>query len=179
MPETKIIATTQRLRIRTWKEEDLIPFAAINNDARVMKYFPKQLDERESAAFIDRMNQLFDAKGYCYFAVDELSTGTFIGFIGLSPRKLPFFSTPQVDIGWRLSPTVWGRGYATEGANAVVSFAKHQIGLKEIISIATAQNTTSIAVMKKIGMIYQRKFNFEALEDFPSLKQCVLFKKLL
>ncbi len=175
MSNITTIATTKHLRIRTWREFDLLPFAAINSDNRVMKYFPKQLDERESAAFIDRMNQMFEAHGYCYFAIDELSTGKLIGFIGLSPRKLPFFSTPQVDIGWRLAAAVWGKGYATEGARAVLAFAKHQIGLKEIISIATAQNTASIAVMKKIGMTYQRTFDFDALKEAPSLMQCVLY----
>ncbi len=175
MSSTAIIAITEHLRIRTWKASDLPPFTAINSNKKVMKYFPKQLDERESADFIDRMDQMFETHGYCYFAVDELSTGKFIGFIGLSPRKLPFFSTPQVDIGWRLAAAVWGKGYATEGAKAVLAFSKNQIGLKEIISIATTQNVASISVMKKIGMTYQRTFDFDALKDTPSLKQCVLY----
>ena len=40
-----------RLLLRDWKEEDLVPFAKMNCDPHVMKYFPKPLTKSESFHF--------------------------------------------------------------------------------------------------------------------------------
>ncbi len=49
-------------------------------------------------------------RGYCYFATDELTSGKFIGFIGLMYQNYEADFTPCVDIGWRLAKKYWGKG---------------------------------------------------------------------
>lgn len=168
--------TSTRLGFRTWRQSDLAPFSAMNANKEVMKHFPKTLSIVESQDFINRMNVQFEQAGYCYYAVDELASGNFIGFIGISNRVLSFFQTPQIDIGWRIALPYWNKGFATEGAKAVLEYSGHELGIQQLISIATEGNTSSIHVMKKIGMQFQQYFDFDALEDYPNLKKCVLYK---
>lgn len=64
--------------------------------------------------------------------------------------EAPF--TPCVEIGWRLRSQYWGKGYATEGAKAVLKYGFETVGLNEIVSITVPQNIRSIRVMERIGM---------------------------
>ena len=57
----------------------------MNHYARVMKFFPNLLPENETCEMVERMKALIDQRGYSWFAVDELSSGHFSGFIGLNP----------------------------------------------------------------------------------------------
>ena len=73
-----------RLGFRNWQLSDLEPMLAINADPEVMRFFPSTLGQAETRDFIIRMKQQYDNFGFTYFATELLSTGEFIGFIGLS-----------------------------------------------------------------------------------------------
>lgn len=75
---------TERLLLRSWRESDGAPFAAINADPRVAE---------------------------------------FVGFTGLQHVRFEAHLTSAGEIGWRLAHHAWGRGYATEAAQAMVRFA--------------------------------------------------------
>ena len=74
--------------------------------------------------------------------------------IGLSEQSYEAPFTPCVDIGWRLKPTFWHMGLATEGAKRCLKYGFQDIQLSKIFSVAPVINTPSIHVMKKIGMYY-------------------------
>jgi RimJ/RimL family protein N-acetyltransferase len=63
--------------------------------------------------------------------------------------EAPF--TPCVEIGWRLAHDLWGQGYATEAARAVVRDGFERLGLAEILSWTVPANLRSRRVMEKIG----------------------------
>ena len=70
--------TSTRLGFRNWRANDLEAMAAINADPQVMEFFPGIQDREHTAAFIQRMQQQYAEKGFCYFAVDKLEDGQFI-----------------------------------------------------------------------------------------------------
>ena len=94
---------TQRLILRHWCEEDLEPFAAMNRDAEVMKYFPSVLSRQESNSMVERIQTKFTSQGFGLWAVEEKLSGTFIGFIGLNRPNFQAHFTPVVEVGWRLA----------------------------------------------------------------------------
>ena len=143
---------TPRLRLRQWRESDRVPFAAMNADPAVMEFFPSLQSHEASDASILAWQSQLTAQGWSNWAVELLTSGQFIGFIGLSvPRRtLPF--SPCVEIGWRLARAHWGRGYATEGARATLRAGFERIGLAEIVSFTSVGNSRSRAVMERIGM---------------------------
>ena len=172
------IFTSERLGFRNWQTADLIGMAEINSDKEVMEFFPALLTKEQSWGFIQRMQQLYKEKGYCYFAVDELASNEFIGFIGLSDQSFEADFTPCVDIGWRLSRSEWNKGYATEGARACLDFAFNRLGLEKIVAIAPAVNSRSEQVMKKLGMQKEKTFIHPSLTHNSRLQPCVLYQKL-
>ena len=167
--------TSHRLGFRNWRDSDIPVVAEMNADPEVMKFFPGLKSYKESAAFVARMQNQFNEKAYCYFAVDKLDDGEFIGFIGLSDQTYKASFTPCVDIGWRLSRNAWGNGYATEGAKACLGYAFDVLNMKEIYSVAPIINLPSIAVMEKIGMEKMEEFAHPLLLDDERLRECVVY----
>jgi RimJ/RimL family protein N-acetyltransferase len=167
--------TSERLGFRNWTAKDVDCLFKINTNKKVMRFFPSVLTKQETEKFIERMQQQYAEKGFCYFAVNLLKTSEFIGFIGLSEQKFKSTYTPAIDIGWRLDSKFWHKGYATEGAKRCLAFGFNNLNLKEIIAIAPKINFPSVKVMQKIGMVKIQDFKHPLLGDFSDLETCVLY----
>ena len=141
-----------------------------------MEFFPSTQDETITTNFIRRIRKDYDENGFCYFAVDLLETGEFIGFIGLMSQNYDAPFTPCVDIGWRLAERFWNNGYATEGANACLDFAFNTLKINKILSIAAEINVNSTNVMRKIGMTKVGNFEHPRLLNNERLKNCVWYE---
>jgi len=156
---------TERLWLRQWRDDDWAPFAALNADPEVMRYFPSTLDEQESNAFAYRQAALLEVRGWGLWAVEAVETGEFVGFVGLNQPRWQAAFTPCTEVGWRLARAAWGKGYATEGARAALAVAFGPLGLDEVVSFTTVENTRSRAVMERLGMIRDPAEDF----DHPNL----------
>lgn len=176
MPDGAGIATG-RLRLRQWAESDREPFAAMNGDAEVMRYFPRALSRSESDALAEREDALIAQRGWGLWATEVVDGPPFIGFVGLSNVGFDAHFTPAVEVGWRLARSFWGRGYATEAATAALRFAFDELGLDEVISFTAAINVRSIAVMERLGMTHAARddFNNPRLATGP-LRAHVLYR---
>ena len=166
---------SQRLGFRTWLPTDLPAFTAMNADAETMIFFQHPLSKKESQALMDRMMRLYADRRHCYFAVDLLESGEFLGMIGLGTKSFKADFTPCVDIGWRIRKEYWNQGYASEGAARCLEFAK-ELGIKKVYSLASSKNIASIRVMQKIGMSYEYDFEHPDLLEHPRLQPCALYK---
>jgi len=71
---------TKRLVMRRWRETDREPFAALNADAKTMRFFPGTLDRAASDALVDVIESRFDHRGLGLWALEIATTGDFIGF---------------------------------------------------------------------------------------------------
>jgi RimJ/RimL family protein N-acetyltransferase len=169
---------TDRLCLRQWRAGDRLPFAAMNADRRVMEYFPATLTSEESNAAVAKMEAHFEKHGFGLWAVEILETSQFAGFIGLSVPEFNAPFMPCVEIGWRLAPEHWGRGYATEGARAVLAFGFRSLELDEIVSFTSTANVRSRRVMERLGMVRNpaEDFNHPALEAEHPLRRHVLYR---
>ena len=155
---------TDRLLLRRWRDEDLVPYAALNADADVMEYLPAPLTREQSDALAASIEAHFEDVGFGLWAVEVCDRLRFIGFVGLS--RVPFRAhfTPAVEIGWRLARPQWGNGYATEAAQAAVTFGFTELGLTEVVSFTTVGNERSRAVMERLGVEHDPADDF----DHPS-----------
>jgi RimJ/RimL family protein N-acetyltransferase len=138
---------TERLILRQWQESDIVPFAEMNADEEVMKYFPKTLNFEETLEMYNRCR--VNKKGVGLYPVEEKISKKFIGFVGLNT---PSYMPECIEIGWRLRKEFWGKGLASEAAKKWLEIGFNEYGLKEIISFTAKQNTKSQAVMVRIGM---------------------------
>ncbi|MBT2540089.1 GNAT family N-acetyltransferase [Streptomyces sp. ISL-44] len=172
MPELR----TDRLLLRRWQESDLEPWAAMNADPEVREHLGALLTREQSDAAVALMQSDFDERGFGWWALESRETGEFIGRAGLDEvdEDMPF---PGVDIGWRLTRSAWGHGYATEAALACLAFGFEVLGLPEIIASTTVNNLRSQAVMRRIGMTRNPADDFEdpSVPEGP-LRRCVLYR---
>ena len=111
-------------------------------------------------------------------AGSEKGTWVWAGFAGLLRVRPDMPFAPAVEIGWRLWPSFWGRGYATEAARACLAFGFHRLGLKEIVSFTTPGNRRSWRLMVRLGMVRDGDGDFEhpALPDDHPLRRHVLYR---
>lgn len=167
--------TSERLGFRNWKTTDVDALFELNSNEEVMRYFPSTQTKIQAEAFIKRMQEQFSKNNFCYFAVEVLESNEFIGFVGLSEQTYEIDFNPSIDIGWRLHPKHWGKGYATEGAKTCLQYAFNNLKIKEIVSIAPTINIPSITVMKRIGMKKAKEFVHPLLKEYPKLETCVLY----
>ena len=168
---------TQRLRLRQWRESDREPFAALNADPQVMRYFPGVQSREASDRSIGVWRAEIVERGWSNWAVEILESGSFIGFAGLTvpKRTLPF--TPCVEVGYRLAKEHWGQGYATEAAKAAVETGFTRLSLQEIVSFTALVNRRSRAVMERIGMVNSNEdFDHPALPEGSELRRHCLYR---
>jgi len=158
-----------RVQLRYWTQADLPSFAAINSDARVVKYLPGPLSMAESNAMADRIQGHFTRHGFGLWAVELPGVTRFAGFVGLSVPSFTAHFTPCVEVGWRLAPAYWGQGYATEAAGLALSFGFEQAGLDEIVSFTVPNNRASLRVMEKLGMHSVGEGGAQEYFDHPNL----------
>jgi RimJ/RimL family protein N-acetyltransferase len=157
MPEIR----TSRLWLRPWRGEDRAPFAALNADPLAMEHFPSPLSRAESDALADRIEAHFTTQGFGLWAVELPGIAAFAGFVGLSIPSFQAHFTPCVEVGWRLMPAHWRRGYAAEGARAALRFGFERLGLSEIVSFTVPANLRSRRVMERIGMHHSASDDFD------------------
>ncbi len=157
--------TTERLLLRPWRESDLEPFAALNADPEVMRFFPRSLDREQSDAMARRLADRVADQGWGLWAAEVPGVAPFIGFIGLQPVPFEAHFTPAVEVGWRLDRAHWGRGYAPEGGRAALDHAFGTLDLDEVVSMTIPANTPSQRVMQKLGLTRDPADDF----DHPKL----------
>jgi len=158
---------TERLLLRRWRADDRAPFAAMNADQRVTEFLPGPLSREESDALVARIESHFEQYGYGLWAVEIDGVAPFAGFIGLARPRFTAHFTPCVEIGWRLAEAHWGKGYASEGAHAVLEHGFTAFAFAEIVSFTVPANHRSRRVMERIGMTHSEADDF----DHPLLPQ--------
>lgn len=153
---------TERLIIRNWEDHDRELFHRINSDDEVMRFFPFRRSRAEADTFLDRIRAENEARGYGFSALELKESGACIGFAGLHADDVaPSRPAGTVEIGWRLAPEFWGKGYVSEAAEALLAFGFEELGLDEVISFAVWNNERSTAVMRRVGMRAEPEGDFD------------------
>lgn len=167
---------TERLLLRHWTDQDLLPFAKLNADPAVMEFFPEALEREQSDALAAEIRRRMDANGWGMWTVEVKASQQFVGFVGLNTNQV----TPRgenVEIGWRLGRDAWGKGYATEAARAALHFAFTELALDSVVAFTTLNNLRSRGVMERLGMknTHENFDHTKVAEDSP-LREHVLYE---
>jgi RimJ/RimL family protein N-acetyltransferase len=146
---------TPRLTIREFVPDDLADVQAYAGEAaaaRFMVWGPN--DERQSAEFIQRMiaAQRETPRRVYEAAVVLRDTGRVIGGVGM---RITRAAEREGDVGYVFNPRVWGRGYCTEAAAALVGFGFAELKLHRIFATCDPANRASARVLEKLGMRHE------------------------
>jgi RimJ/RimL family protein N-acetyltransferase len=102
--------------------------------------------------------------GFGLYRVELKENKTPIGICGLVKRE----SLPDADIGFAFLPSYWSKGYGVEAAAAVMAYAREELKLKRILGITSPDNHSSIKVLQKIGLRFERTVRLS--EDEAEIK---------
>ena len=152
---TDAALTTERLVLRTWRQDDLPAFAALNQDPAVMEFLGAQpLPREESDAIAAYANELWAARRLGLLAMERRDDGAFLGMCGL--HVLNEWYPDDVELAFRLAGQHWGHGYASEAAAAWLTYGFDVLGLDRVISVTDRDppNARSIAVARRLGMVW-------------------------
>jgi RimJ/RimL family protein N-acetyltransferase len=169
---------TERLILREWQDQDLEPLIKINQDPKVMEFFPSILTPNETSNFIEKVKQHFESYGYGFYACALKATGTLIGWVGLrhiNTGELPF--APCIEIGWRLDHQYWGQGLAFEAAQQSLMIGLTEFNLDEIVTFTAIPNIRSQNLMQRLQFIKQENFYHPKLPHDHWLCEHVLYRR--
>jgi RimJ/RimL family protein N-acetyltransferase len=140
---------TDHLTLRMLRHSDLDAYAQMCADPEVMRYIgdgqplARPMAWRNLAMMIGH----WSLRGYGLWAVEERSSGVFVGRIGCwNPEGWPGF-----EVGWMLRRPFWGQGYATEAARTAIRFAFTELKQSQVISLIHPENAPSIRVAQRLG----------------------------
>ena len=169
---------TARLVLRPWTADDRVPFAAMNADPEVRRFFPSLLTRAQSDASADFLAGQFERTAYGPWAVEIPGVTPFAGFVGVWETAADMRPLGRIEIGWRLARAQWGRGYATEGARAALDFAFGPGGLDALVAFVAPGNHASRAVMDRIGLIEDpdAAFDHPRLPEGHALRRHLLYR---
>ena len=142
---------TLRISMRAFVPEDIDDLYRLDGDPRVMRFFgdgnaaPREVTAAAMRRFL-RYPQLYLDLGFWY--ATRRDTGAFIGWFTLKYAG----RSPDVEVGYRLLHRAWGKGFATEGATALVHFGFDDLGLHRIIGVTHPDNVASQRVLMKAGL---------------------------
>ena len=146
-----IVATTDRLILRHFTDNDVAALYEMNRDPQILEYIPaapfQQLSDAERV-LQDVIYADYQQYGYGRWAVEFKASGQVIGFCG--PKYLPEFG--RVELGYRYFPQYWGLGIGYEAASAALPLFKERCGVDEAIALILPGNRASVALANKLGM---------------------------
>ena len=156
------VIETERLRLRDFREDERARFAELAGDAEVGAWLGGVLSRAAADAAFDRARAAIGRRGYGLWAVERRSDGALIGHIGLNHVRDDLPVAPAIEMSWCLFPAVWGQGYASEGAAAVLAWGLANLPATiEIVAFTSRTNRRSEAIMRRIGLIRDRARDFE------------------
>ena len=143
---------TKRLHLRDFKFNDWPQVLAYQSDPRYQQFYPfTGRSPNEAQEFVQMFleQQQEQPRRKFQLAVTLKKSSTLIGSCGI---RLDQVGAHQADLGYELSPTQWGNGYATEAAQAMLHFGFTTLQLHRIWSWCIAENRVSARVLERLGM---------------------------
>jgi [ribosomal protein S5]-alanine N-acetyltransferase len=151
---------TSRLRLEPFDPSLLEDFVALTSSQETMRYwhrggrFSRDRAERNFAASLARARELGFGRRWIVSKANGAGLGfTDTKFFGGSCDDI---SPEEIEIGWMLTPSAWGKGYATEAGEAVRDEAFERLELGSIVAEHHPENTASRRVIEKLGMAFER-----------------------
>jgi RimJ/RimL family protein N-acetyltransferase len=161
---------TERLLLRPFRSEDVEALHAVMTtpEVRASLHLPPDFSVGDTWRTLISFAGLWDLKGLGQWALEERTTGRFVGRAGLYWR--PEDDWPGVEVGWMLDPARWGTGFATEAGARAVRYGFEVLGEHTLFSVILPENTRSAAVARRLGY---RPGGMRRLSNFPELAHMV------
>lgn len=174
------VLETDRLVLHRFTAADAGALAALDADPEVMRFLGAIRSPAQIAAEV--LPQLMTCQerhpGFGYWAARERGREELTGWFGLRPltpgsaaidhwAEAAAGEVTVAGLGYRLRRSAWGRGYATEGAQALVRRAFTDLGVSRVVATTMAVNNRSRRVLEKAGLRHTRTLHLDWPDPLP------------
>lgn len=152
---------TERLRLRPLTEEDAqFMFELLNDPSFIRNIGDRKVRTLEGAKtyISDGPVASYARNGFGLYLVELKESHEPMGICGLIRRN----TLNDVDIGYAFLPKFWSKGYAFEAALAIKEYARDTIGLKRMVAVVDPENQSSIRLLEKLGMRFEKMVRLTA-----------------
>lgn len=163
-----VYLVTERLILRRLTEADAGNLLELDSDPEVMRYLTGGIPHTHEEivtrvlprflAYYERYQQ------YGFWAAIERTSGDFLGWFHFRPYRA---APEEIELGYRLKRSAWGKGYATEGSRALIKKGFTELGVDKIVGDTLAGNARSRRVMEAVGMKLEQSFVCDP-DEFPA-----------
>lgn len=175
---TKLVAETDRLRLREWGDDDGDRFYRIMNTPPVMRHLGGVQDPATWAAALIRLQAYQRDYGHTFWLVERKADDELLGFCGLKRVNSPGADhlAGQFEIGWRLRESAWGQGYAKEAAIAALDLAFDRFEAPHAVALTIGANIESQGLMKRLGMSRRADLDFVDARFGPDMNPAIVYR---
>ena len=150
----KLPIITERLILRKITLDDMDDLFLLDSNPEVMKYVGVQpfTNKEQTLKLIESLLNQYEKNGTGRLAVIEKETNKFIGWSGIKLLTDEVNGFKNVyELGYRFLPEFWGKGYATESAQASLDLGFNQLNADKIYAYADVENQSSNHILTKLG----------------------------
>lgn len=171
-----IFLETHRLVLRRFTEADEDNLVELDSDPEVMRFLsggrptPREEIRGRILLLLDYYERF---EGLGFWAAQEKATGRFLGWFHFRPHT----TEPrdgEIELGYRLRRSAWGKGYATEGSRALIRKGFTELAVERVVAETMTVNIGSRRVMEKAGLTFVRTFHRDGLEAVEGFEQGVV-----
>jgi [ribosomal protein S5]-alanine N-acetyltransferase len=157
----EIVIETERLILRKFTVDDAPFMLELLNTPSWLRFIGDRnvhnIEETEQF-LLNGYLKGYETHGFGFYIVIEKATQNPIGMCGLVKRN----TLEDVDIGFAFMPDYVGKGYGFEAASATLKYAENVLKLEKVVAIVDPENVVSIALIKKIGLQFERMVRLSA-----------------
>ncbi|MBB4685641.1 GNAT family N-acetyltransferase [Amycolatopsis jiangsuensis] len=166
-----VVLETERLRLRRFTEADVDTLVELDRDPAVMRFLTGNPTPRAEIAerVLPAILRDYALGPAGRWAAHDRSDGQFLGWLSLQPPADG--GTTEVELGYRLKASAWGRGYATEGSRALIGRGFAELGVQRVWAQTMAVNLASRRVLEKAGLAYLRTFHPQFDDPLPGTEE--------
>jgi RimJ/RimL family protein N-acetyltransferase len=162
----QIFLETDRLVLRRFTAADEDHLVDLDGDPEVMRFLnggtPTPRDVIRDEILPRFLHDYRQLAGFGFWAAVEKSTGAFLGWFALRPPEGG--RSDEAELGYRLRKAAWGKGYATEGARALICKGFAELGVQRVFATTYQDNLASRRVMEKAGLTLVRTYRLTPAE---------------
>ncbi|MBI2522600.1 MAG: GNAT family N-acetyltransferase [Bdellovibrio sp.] len=161
----ELFIQTPRLILRSWTLEDRELMKILPTDPGINTFCaPGQYAYRDEADLDVKLAErlsLYQQDGLGKFIIELQGSREFVGLCGVGPYQ--WDGQKINELGYRLRRSYWGQGYATEVAQAVLSYVFREMKLPEVHAFADPKNSASLNIINKLGFTFQGKLLYDGI----------------
>ena len=157
------IVETERLIIREFEEDDLFSLYKIESDKRIIEFIPwyKLSSLNECKRQLKKYIESYSKNKLNSWAIEVKATGEVIGITQLVYTK----KIKGIEIGTKILPEHWSKGYASELTKAVVYYGLYELGIDEINAVTDINNVGAIKSLLNMGMTLKKYGYYNGAES--------------